>query len=150
MGSELDKRQNQDAPSSRGGALKDVCGFLPKLQPLTKGDFANAARHRKTRRKVFAPSMIIHAYKAHHYTIGDTISFGFVVSRKVGKAWQRNLIKRRLRALARELLPHETQPAWNYILIAHPSILYQKYDTLRQEFKQTLRKLLNKLDKEKT
>lgn len=58
--------------------------------------------------------------------------FGFVVSNKIGKAVKRNLVKRRLRAIVRELLPVISQNN-NYILIAKESINERDYLQLKKE-----------------
>lgn len=42
---------------------------------------------------------------------------GFTCSKKVGNAVTRNRAKRRLRALAREVLAPRARPGWDYILI---------------------------------
>ena len=42
---------------------------------------------------------------------------GFTCSKKVGNAVARNRAKRRLRAIAREVLPEHALPGWDYVLI---------------------------------
>lgn len=46
-----------------------------------------------------------------------TIRCGFTCSKKVGNAVARNRAKRRLRAIARDVLPKSGQPGWDYVLI---------------------------------
>ena len=46
------------------------------------------------------------------------IRIGFTASKKVGNAVARNRAKRRLRALARAILPAQGKPGWDYVLIA--------------------------------
>ncbi len=48
------------------------------------------------------------------------IRVGFTCSRKVGNAVARNRAKRRLRAVARDVLPAEGRPGWDYVLIGRP------------------------------
>ncbi len=63
------------------------------------------------------------------------IRIGFTASKKVGKAVARNRAKRRLRALAREILPKAARPGWDYVLIA------RKDETARRNFAQMAQEL---------
>lgn len=47
----------------------------------------------------------------------DQIGLGLTTSRKVGNAVKRNRARRRLRALAQELLPSRGRPGLDYVLI---------------------------------
>lgn len=48
------------------------------------------------------------------------VRVGFTASKKIGNAVARNRAKRRMRALAREILPAMAQPGWDYVLVAKP------------------------------
>lgn len=49
------------------------------------------------------------------------VRIGFTASKKVGNAVFRARAKRRLRSLARELLPKLGRPGWDYVLVARPN-----------------------------
>jgi ribonuclease P protein component len=72
---------------------------------------------------------------------GDpALRLGLTVSRKVGGAVVRNRMKRRLRALARELLPESGIGGADLVLIGRPGGIERDYSLLREELRRALRK----------
>ena len=45
---------------------------------------------------------------------------GYTCSKKIGNAVARNRAKRRLRALARAVMPEAARPGWDYVLVGRP------------------------------
>ena len=69
------------------------------------------------------------------------VHVGFTCSKKVGNAVTRNRAKRRLRALAAEILPLKARPGWDYVLIG-------KFEaTVSAEFAEMRRDLISALAK---
>ena len=60
--------------------------------------------------------------------------FGFVVAKSVGGAVKRNLVKRRLRAVSRELMP-ELGPQISVVVRALPGAAELDWNKLREELK---------------
>ncbi|MDP3195261.1 ribonuclease P protein component [Tabrizicola sp.] len=64
---------------------------------------------------------------------------GFTASKKIGNAVLRNRAKRRLRALAREVLAPRALPGWDYVLVARPeATVARAYADLRADLEQAL------------
>jgi ribonuclease P protein component len=84
-----------------------------------RADFLAAARarHRAT------PGFVVQARQRPAAAPGAAgIRVGFTCSKKVGNAVARNRAKRRLRAIARLVLPVHGRPGWDYVLIGRRDV----------------------------
>ena len=68
--------------------------------------------------------------------------FGITASRRLSKkAVVRNRVRRRLRALAYDILPLYARPDVNYVLIGRQESLSRSYEDLQKDLKWCLRRL---------
>ncbi len=67
--------------------------------------------------------------------------YGLTASGKVGNAVVRNRARRRLRALAQELLALHADPSHDYVLIARNTTATRAHEALRLDFITALKKL---------
>ena len=73
---------------------------------------------------------------------GDsTMRIGFTVTKKIGGAVVRNRLKRRFRALARELLPTRGQAGADHVMIGRAGGVERDFGLLRAELEKALAKL---------
>ena len=80
---------------------------------IKRADFLQAARAAR----VPTPAFLLQARKRRADEPEGTIRVGFTCSKKVGNAVARNRAKRRLREIARAVLPVEGKDGWDYVLI---------------------------------
>ena len=70
------------------------------------------------------------------------IRVGFTCSKKVGNAVARNRAKRRLREIARLVLPLEGRPGWDYVLIGRKDETASRdFAAMQQDLVRALRKV---------
>lgn len=87
--------------------------------------------------KAVTPGLVLQA-RAHG---GGGIKVGFTVSRRVGGAVARNRARRRLRALAQEIMPEQAKGGFDYVLIGRAATLTRPYDRLAGDILGALRRL---------
>jgi len=72
----------------------------------------------------------------------DDIRVGFTCSKKVGNAVKRNRAKRRLREIARLILPEQGRTGWDYVLIGKRQITATRdFQDMLADMKYALKKV---------
>jgi len=70
------------------------------------------------------------------------VRVGFTCSKKVGNAVARNRAKRRLRAIAADILPSKAQAGWDYVLVGRQDATAQRdYTDLKNDLRYALKKV---------
>ncbi|MGO4853813.1 ribonuclease P protein component [Phaeovulum sp. W22_SRMD_FR3] len=91
----------------------------PRISVLAKrADFLRAAQARRQG----APGFLLQARarRDEEPAPADLIRIGYTCSKKVGNSVMRNRAKRRLREIARAVLPQAGRPGWDYVLVGRP------------------------------
>jgi ribonuclease P protein component len=97
-------------------------------------------------RKASAPGLVLQARRrpSGHPAVPPVdpgaLRIGFTASRKVGIAVDRNRARRRLRAVAEEVMPHHAAPGHDYVVIARAATLRRPYRALVGDLISALRR----------
>ncbi len=114
--------------------------FVRKVETLRlRADFLRA-NHGK---RQGMPGFLLQARKRREDEADPAIiRVGFTCSRKVGNAVARNRAKRRLREIARAVLPIEGTPGWDYVLIGRPEVTASRpLPDMQADLKKALKKV---------
>ncbi len=87
------------------------------------------------------PNPALRAAKGESVTATPSLRVGFTASKKVGGAVVRNRARRRLRALARDVLAAEATPGYDYVLIARAETATRDFAALRGDMRFALKRL---------
>jgi len=105
----------------------------------TRADFLRVAA---ARGKAVTPGLILQAApQPKESDHGERVRVGFTASRKVGNAVVRNRAKRRLRAVAADVLPRLGRPGVDYVLIARAATGERPYPALVADLETALRRV---------
>lgn len=109
-------QQGEDAAVS---VMGDGAPSTSKIAILkNRADFLKAAQARRAGTAGF----LLQARRRHAEEPAEApVRVGYTCSKKIGNAVTRNRAKRRLRALAREVLPQLARPGWDYVLVGRPN-----------------------------
>ena len=87
------------------------------------------------------PGFVLQAAPAPADLARPAVRVGFTVSRKVGNAVERNRVRRRLREVARAVMPAQARTDLDYVLVGRQAALRLDFATLRQELVEALKRL---------
>jgi ribonuclease P protein component len=87
------------------------------------------------------PGFVLQAAPVPADLTPTAVRVGFTVSRKVGNAVIRNRVRRRLREIARMVIPEQARPDLDYVLVGRQGALGRDFAMMRQELVEALRRL---------
>lgn len=129
----------EDGKNHPGNTPPAASVCLPTSLTILKkrADFLKAAR---ARRQGTSSMMVQARRRAPDEAVG--LRVGFTCSKKVGNAVARNRAKRRLREVARAVLPVSGLEGWDYVLIGRADVTADlPYDTLLSDLRYALGKV---------
>jgi ribonuclease P protein component len=87
------------------------------------------------------PGFVLQAAPAPPELSLPIVRVGFTVSRKVGNAVVRNRVRRRLREVARLVMPDQASAGLDYVLVGRQGALGRDFAKLKQELVEALKRL---------
>jgi len=130
---------SQDA-GNRAESADLSCPARGKSLPVLKkrSDFLAAAKARR----VPTAGFLLQARQRRDTEDAAGVRVGYTCSKKVGNAVIRNRAKRRLRAIAHEVLKPLGHVGWDYVLVGKPGVTISRdFPALRADLEYALRKV---------
>jgi ribonuclease P protein component len=99
------------------------------------------------RRKSVTPGLVLQVLRrpeasdAQRIAIGEAVRIGFTASRKVGIAVERNRARRRLKAVADQVMPLHAAPGHDYVVIARAETAKRAFPALLADLERALKQL---------
>lgn len=114
---------------------------------LRRADFLAADRYARTSSgaRIVTPAFILLVNRRDGAETQAETRVGFTVSKRLGNAVRRNRARRRLREMARQILPEHAIAGADHIFIARPLPEERDFEQLLDDARQSLRKAARKL-----
>jgi ribonuclease P protein component len=87
------------------------------------------------------PGFVLQAAPTPAELSSPAVRVGFTVSRKVGNAVVRNRVRRRLREIARLVIPAQARPDLDYVLVGRQAAFGRDFATMERELIEALKRL---------
>jgi len=125
----------QSAEPASGSA---VLSCATPVTLVKRADFLRAAKALRQP----CPAFLLQARERDPSEGVTTARVGFTCSKKVGNAVTRNRAKRRLRAVARQVLPCLARDGWDYVLVGRPNATTTRdFEAMCDDLRRALAKL---------
>lgn len=113
--------------------------MAPALSRLKRrAEFVRVTRHG---RKAASAGLVLQAAPLESSDHDGGFRVGFTVTRWVGNAVVRNRVRRRLRAVAEEIMPSSARAGFDYVLVGRAATKDRPYDALRRDLVSALERL---------
>ena len=106
---------------------------MPTIFPKTIKKRVDFLKVSKSGKKIFTKGFILQKYKRNMDLEEDTTRVGFTITKKIGGAVERNKIKRRFRAIMREIFAKYLKKNYDYVIIANKKSLVMNYKELKND-----------------
>jgi ribonuclease P protein component len=100
---------------------------------------AQYVRVTRTRRSSAAPGLVLQV--SRRQAAAGEARIGITVTRKVGNAVRRNRARRRLRAVAEQVMPQHAERGHDYVMVARQGTADRPFEDLMKDLETALRRL---------
>lgn len=87
------------------------------------------------------PGFVLQAAPAPVDQPQPVVRVGFTVSKKVGNAVIRNRVRRRLREIARQVIPERARADLDYVLVGRQGAIERDFTQMKQELVEALKRV---------